>query len=159
MQESLPLEPDDVVFTSELHVTLPALHAGCTTVIPTHRLRGAALAGGLERCGATVAFSVPYELEEVIEWATESGGQLPGRLRLLLLGSAPAYRSFLLKLRAAVQPTTEVWSVYAMTEMLPVTRVSMHEKLETPGDGDLVGAPFQGVQVRTAADGEQWYRT
>ena len=44
--------------------------------------------------------------------------------------------------------------MYAMTEMLPACRVSMAEKLETTGDGDLVGMPFPGVGVRISHDGE-----
>lgn len=153
MQEHLVLDPQDVVFTSELHLTLPALHAGCTTVIPRHALRADRLAAAIERHRASVAFAVPHELEGVIEWSARTGGRLPARLRMLLLGSAPAYASFLRQLRPAVAAATAVWSVYAMTEMLPVCRVSMAEKLETTGEGDLVGSPFPGVRVRTS-DGE-----
>src|SRR5260221_9806706 len=41
-----------------------------------------------------------------------------------------------------------------MPEMVPVERVNVHEKLARPDGGDLVGAPFAGVQARLAADGE-----
>jgi len=154
MQEHLALDPRDVVFTSELHLTLPALRAGSMTVIPHGTVRADRLAAEIERHRASVAYAVPYELEGLIEWSARTRGRLPSRLRMLLLGSAPAYSSFLRQLRTAVAATTEVWSVYAMTEMLPVCRVSMAEKLETTGDGDLVGIPFPGVRVRISEDGE-----
>jgi len=154
MQEHLVLDHRDVVFTSELHLTLPALHAGSTTIIPRGTIRAGRLAAEIERHRASVAFAVPYELEGLIEWSARTGGRLPSRLRMLLLGSAPAYASFLRQLRPALAATTEVWSVYAMTEMLPVCRVSMAEKLETTGDGDLVGIPFPGVGARVSAAGE-----
>ena len=154
MQEHLVLDRRDVVFTSELHLALPALHAGSTTVIPRRGVRARFLAAEIERHQASVAFAVPYELEGLIEWSARTRGRLPSRLRMLLLGSAPAYSSFMRQLRPAVAATTEVWSVYAMTEMLPACRVSMAEKLETTGDGDLVGMPFPGVGVRISHDGE-----
>jgi acyl-CoA synthetase (AMP-forming)/AMP-acid ligase II len=57
-------------------------------------------------------------------------------------------------MRAVVEPSTGVWSVYAMTEMLPVGAIGMNEKLETETSGDLVGRPFPGVRVRVSDDDE-----
>jgi acyl-CoA synthetase (AMP-forming)/AMP-acid ligase II len=41
-----------------------------------------------------------------------------------------------------------------MTEIVPVCRASLEEKLDFHGDGDLVGTPFPEVAVRLADDGE-----
>jgi acyl-CoA synthetase (AMP-forming)/AMP-acid ligase II len=154
MLQHLELGSEDVVFTSELHLTLPALHAGCTTVIPRWPMPPARMAAQIDGHRATVAFAVPSDVEGLARWSQRTGARLPSRLRMLLLGSAPSYASFLERLRMAIAVGTDVWTVYAMTEMLPCCRVSMTEKLDTRTDGDLVGQPFPGVGVRTAADGE-----
>jgi acyl-CoA synthetase (AMP-forming)/AMP-acid ligase II len=41
-----------------------------------------------------------------------------------------------------------------MTEALPVSWVSLEDKLAHLGDGDLAGEPCPGVHIRIAADGE-----
>jgi acyl-CoA synthetase (AMP-forming)/AMP-acid ligase II len=155
LRDRLQLTAGDVVFSSELYLNVPALMAGARSVIsgfadvdPRRWLRQA------RTFGATVAFGVPSDMVRIVEAAARDSQKLPAGLRLLLLGSAPAHRPFLERLRAVVEPSTAVWSVYAMTEMLPVSAVAMNEKLETEASGDLVGRPFPGVRLRVADDGE-----
>ena len=155
LRDQLQLTAGDVVFSSELYLNVPALMAGARSVIsgfarvdPRRWLRQA------RTSGATVAFAVPSDMVRIVESAARDGRRLPAALRLLLLGSAPAHRQFLERLRAVIEPATAVWSVYAMTEMLPVSAVAMNEKLETNASGDLVGRPFPAVRVRVAEDGE-----
>jgi acyl-CoA synthetase (AMP-forming)/AMP-acid ligase II len=155
LRDQLQLTAGDVVFSSELYLNVPALMAGARSVMtgfarvdPRRWLRQA------RTSGATVAFAVPSDMVRIVESAGRDGEKLPRGLRLLLLGSAPAHRQFLERLRAVVEPSTAVWSVYAMTEMLPVSAIAMNEKLETDSSGDLVGRPFPGVRLRVADDGE-----
>jgi acyl-CoA synthetase (AMP-forming)/AMP-acid ligase II len=155
LRDRLDLSADDVVFSSELYLNVPALMAGARSVIsgfsrvdPERWIRQA------RTTGATVAFSVPSDMVRIVEAAKAGGEKLPAALRMLLLGSAPAHRQFLRRLRTVVEPSTAVWSVYAMTEMLPVSAIAMTEKLEDEAAGDLVGHPFPGVRVRVAVDGE-----
>ena len=155
LRDRLQLTAGDVVFSSELYLNVPAIMAGARSVIsgfarvdPSRWLRQA------RTFRVTVAFSVPSDMVRIVEAAARDGHKLPAGLRLLLLGSAPAHRQFLERLRAVVEPSTAVWSVYAMTEMLPVSAVTMNEKLETETSGDLVGRPFPGVRLRVADDGE-----
>jgi len=155
LRDQLQLTAGDVVFSSELYLNVPALMAGARSVMtgfarvdPRRWLRQA------RTSGATVAFAVPSDMVRIVESAGRDGEKLPRGLRLLLLGSAPAHRQFLERLRAVVEPSTAVWSVYAMTEMLPVSAIAMSEKLETDAAGDLVGRPFPGVRLRVADDGE-----
>jgi len=154
LAEHLDLHRDDVVLTSELHLTLPALHAGSTTVIPPAGVSAAQRVARMRRHRATVAFAVPSDVDAVAQWAQRSGERMPATLRTLLMGSAPAPVGLLHRLIPALHPDTAVWSVYAMTEMLPVCRVSLEEKLDAGDDADLVGAPFPGVRCRVAEDGE-----
>lgn len=155
LRDQLELTGSDVVFSSELYLNVPALMAGARSVIsgftrvdPKRWLRQA------RTSGATVAFAVPSDMVRIVETATGDGEKLPEKLRLLLLGSAPAHRQFLERLHLVVASSTAVWSVYAMTEMLPVSAIGMNEKLETDASGDLVGRPFPGVRVRVSTDGE-----
>jgi acyl-CoA synthetase (AMP-forming)/AMP-acid ligase II len=155
LRDHLQLTASDIVFSSELYLNVPALMTGARNIIsgyarvdPLVWLRRAA------RSGATVAFAVPSDMVRIVDAATRRGQTLPEGIRLLLLGSAPAHRQFLERLQKVVKPSTAVWSVYAMTEMLPVSAIDMTEKLETEPPGDLVGRPFPGVRVRVAADGE-----
>lgn len=150
----LDLHHSDVVLTSELHLTLPALHAGSTTVIPPAGISAAQRTAQMHNRRATVAFAVPSDVDAMAQQAQRSGERLPAALRMLLMGSAPAPAGMLQRLAPALHPGTATWSVYAMTEMLPVCRVSLEEKLDAGDGGDLVGTPFPGVHLRVAGDGE-----
>lgn len=155
LRDRLGLSPDDIVHSSELYLNVAALLAGATSVVSGFgRLDPVRWLGEVERFRATVAFGVPSEVVRIVDALQRHGGLLPSRLRLMLLGSAPAHRPFLRRLRAVTTRSTTVWSVYAMTEMLPVSAVEMDEKLETDGAGDLVGRPFPEVRVRVADDRE-----
>ncbi|MFC7386393.1 class I adenylate-forming enzyme family protein [Sphaerisporangium rhizosphaerae] len=141
---AVPLAPGDVVHTDQLMLGLPALMAGATWSLPGAR----PFASELAERGATHAFCVPVRLDRILR----EDGRLPGTLRCLLLGTAPSPPAVLRRARAAA-PRARIWSVYAMTEALPIAIVSAEEKLACR-EGDLLGAPLPGVAARIAADGE-----
>ncbi|GAA5081793.1 class I adenylate-forming enzyme family protein [Thermocatellispora tengchongensis] len=142
---AFPLGPGDVVHTDQLMLGLPALMAGATWSLPGSAGRFAA---ELAERRATHAFAVPVRLDA----ALRAAGTLPGTLRHLLLGAAPAPPAVLRRAVAAA-PNAEVLSVYAMTEALPIAVATAEEKLACQ-EGDLLGAPLPGVGVRIAEDGE-----
>jgi acyl-CoA synthetase (AMP-forming)/AMP-acid ligase II len=147
--------PDDVVYSAELFLNVPALMRGARSVIPRYRsFDPGRWIRDVEQTRATIANGVPSEMVGVAGAASSQSVRLPRRLHRLLFGSAPARRPFLERVELAVDPSTEVWSIYAMTEMLPVAAIEMREKLSYTGPGDLIGRPFPGVRVRAAADGE-----
>lgn len=151
----LALGPDDVVYSGELHLILPALLAGARVIIP--RERNAAPARTLAHLAehaATHTFLVPSAFDALCAAALAAGQQLPATLRMVLLGSAPVTPSLLARCRPALAPGTQVYSAYAMTEILPVAAVSLEEKLAYEGGGDLVGTPLPGVQARIDPDDE-----
>jgi acyl-CoA synthetase (AMP-forming)/AMP-acid ligase II len=152
---------------------LPALAAGATWSLPGAPDR---LAAELAERRVTHTFCVPVRLAALLDriapdragldraglgrtgrGRTGSGrtGRLPGTLRHLLLGSAPAPPA-LLRRAVAAAPHAHVTSIYAMTEALPVALASADQKLDylDHAEGDLLGAPLPGVKVRAAADGE-----
>ena len=144
----------DVLYSDQLHLVLPALLAGITTVIARGRFRPARLMDHLQRYGVTHTFGVPSDYQDLIEYASRRRLTFPASVRRVLLGSAPVPTTFLRRLRAVVPPSTRVTSVYAMTEIIPVCRADLDEKLAFVGEGDLVGTPVKGVAARIAADGE-----
>ncbi|MFD0903406.1 class I adenylate-forming enzyme family protein [Actinomadura sediminis] len=145
----LPLGPGDVVHTDQLMLGLPTLISGARWSMPPLGAPPAAFARLLRERRATHTFCVPVHLAEILDAAPE----LPGTLRHVLLGAAPAPPA-LLRRAVAAAPSAEVLSVYAMTEILPVAIASAEEKLAFDGPGDLLGAPLPGVAARVADDGE-----
>jgi len=150
LANTLNLDACDVVYSGELHAIVPALLAGARVIVPRYRRFGAPrFVSDVARFGVTHVFGTPSDFASLIGRFT-----LPDHVRAVLLGAAPVDRTFLTRFRGVVSSTTEVWSVYAMTEMLPVARVRMEDKAAERGLGDLVGAPFAEVQARLAPDGE-----
>ncbi|WP_241661390.1 AMP-binding protein [Thermomonospora catenispora] len=152
-RERFPLGPGDVVHDAGFMLGLPALIAGARWSIPSGRDPVEGFLPEVARRGVTHAFCVPVHLARMLE----ETDRLPGTLRYLLLGSAPVSPGVLRRALAAAGEGTEILSVYAMTEMLPVSIAGAEEKLahwDRGADGDLLGAPLPGVSARVAADGE-----
>ncbi|WP_026401150.1 class I adenylate-forming enzyme family protein [Actinomadura rifamycini] len=145
----LPLGPGDVVHTDQLMLGLPTLISGARWSLPPLGCPPAEFARLLRDRRATHTFCVPVHLAEILDATPE----LPGTLRHVLLGAAPAPPA-ILRRAAAAAPSAEVASVYAMTEILPVAIASAEEKLAFAGPGDLLGTPLPGVGARVADDGE-----
>ncbi|SEG89133.1 Acyl-CoA synthetase (AMP-forming)/AMP-acid ligase II [Thermomonospora echinospora] len=152
-RERFPLGPGDVVHDAGFMLGLPALLAGARWSIPSGRDPVDGFLPEVARRGVTHAFCVPVHLARMLE----ETDRLPRSLRYLLLGSAPVPPAVLRRAVAAAGERTEVLSVYAMTEMLPVSIADAHEKFahwSGGAGGDLLGAPLPGVAARIADDGE-----
>ncbi|GAA1538043.1 class I adenylate-forming enzyme family protein [Actinomadura kijaniata] len=149
-RERLPLGPGDVVHTDQLMLGLPTLISGARWSMPPLFCPPADFARLLAERGATHTFCVPVHLAEVLDAAP----RLPGHLRYVLLGAAPAPAGVLRRAVAAA-PSAKVLSVYAMTEILPVALASAEDKLAhtaSGAGGDLLGEPL--VDAVVAGDGE-----
>ena len=145
----------DVLYSRELHLMLPALFAGARVVIA--RRTGFSAEGTLGdflRFGVTHAFAVTSDAQALADHCRAVGRQLPGTLRMLLIGGAPVPVAFLQRLREFVTPATEVWCIYGMTELLPIASVSMRAKLAASLEGDFVGTAVAGVEARVGDGGE-----
>jgi olefin beta-lactone synthetase len=103
---------------------------------------------------ATVVFASPAALRRVAATAPDlSAPQRTAlaRVRLLMSAGAPVPASLLRSLRA-VLPAAEPHTPYGMTEVLPLTDVSLSAiEAAGAGDGVCVGAPLPGVDVRISA--------
>jgi acyl-CoA synthetase (AMP-forming)/AMP-acid ligase II len=143
-----------VVMTDQLHSILPALMAGARVVLPRIGAGPAAVLDLLHRSAATHAFFVPSDLHRMVTQCEQGGRKFPATMRQIMLGAGPVDRALLARLGPFLPSAARVTSVYGLTEMVPVACVDMSEKLAWEGEGDLVGAPLPGAQVRIGAGGE-----
>jgi acyl-CoA synthetase (AMP-forming)/AMP-acid ligase II len=151
-RERFPLDAGHVVHDSGFMLGLPALIAGARWSIPTTDGASLEFLAELTRRGVTHTFCVPVHLAKLLDSTTS----LPASVRFLLLGSAPVPPAVLRRAVAAAAEGTTVLSVYAMTEMLPVSMADAQEKFAhwADDDGDLLGAPLPGVEIQIREDGE-----
>ena len=127
-------------------------------------LTAAALGDAAAAVDATVVFASPAALRRVVATAADLSPRQRtalARVRLLMSAGAPVPASLLRSLQA-VLPAADPHTPYGMTEVLPVTDVSL-AGIEAAGTGDgvCVGRPLPGVEVRVSplspdgrADGE-----
>ena len=116
-------------------------------------LTAAALADAAAAVDATVVFASPAALRRVVATAADlSAGRREalGGIRLLMSAGAPVPATLLRSLRE-VLPAADAHTPYGMTEVLPVTDVSL-AGIEAAGDGEgvCVGRPLPGVDVRVS---------
>jgi acyl-CoA synthetase (AMP-forming)/AMP-acid ligase II len=147
-----PVE-SDIFYASQLYFLFIAFLTGATAILPQHqKFQPKIFAHNLKNFNVTKAYALPAECEELITFYGSYGGMLPAKLKSLMLGSAPVLTGFLSRLQKITSPNTEVLCVYGTTEILPISRVTMMEKLAFTGKGDLLGAPFSSVKVRIDGD-------
>jgi olefin beta-lactone synthetase len=112
------------------------------------------LAEAVAAVGGTVVFASPAALRNVLATAgdlTAEHRKALWRVRLLMSAGAPVPSSLLHQL-SGVMPAADMHTPYGMTEVLPVTDISLGQIDEAgPGDGVCVGRPLPGVDVRVSA--------
>jgi len=123
-------------------------------------LTARALADAVSAVGAQAVFASPAALRNIAD--TGAALDEPRRAALegvtLLLSAGAPVPARLLGDVQALMPKAQAHTPYGMTEVLPVTDVTLEEILDAgPGDGVCVGRPLPGVEVSIAAldpDGE-----
>ena len=135
----------------------PALGVGSAVpdmdVTSPGTLTAGALADAVAAIEASVVFASPASLRSVL--ATEPAlsptqRSALSRVRLLMSAGAPVSAELLRSVRA-VLPAAEAHTPYGMTEVLPVTDISLPQiEAAGAGDGVCVGNPLPGVQVRVS---------
>ena len=151
---TMALTPSDVVYSDLSHQVLAALLGGATVIMSARGGDPRRFIHDVRRHGVTHTYAVPFEMAKVVGELERRGERLPEHLRCVVLGSAPIHRAFLERLRRVIAPGADVFCVYAMSEMLPVTVVESREKLAFEGEGDLVGRPVASAEVELADDHE-----
>jgi acyl-CoA synthetase (AMP-forming)/AMP-acid ligase II len=153
--DQLAMTSNDVLYSRDLHLILPALFAGARVVIPrSTKFSPSKMAADLERYRVTHTFAVTGDCQALVDFLAHAGRKLPATLRRLLVGAAPVRGGFLERLAQRLGPSTSAACVYGMTEMLPVASISLEEKLAYDGAGDIVGRVVAGVDARISDAGE-----
>lgn len=136
----------------------PAL--GATSAIPDMKvtaprtLTAAALAEAAAAVDASAVFASPAALRNVVDTGNALDARQQAALEgvtLLLSAGAPVPAALLAQTQA-LMPRAQPHTPYGMTEVLPVTDITLDEIVDVgPGDGVCVGRPLPGVQVAIAA--------
>jgi O-succinylbenzoic acid--CoA ligase len=121
---------------------LPLSHVGGLMVLLRSVVAGTtAVLDAADRDDVTIASLVPTQLGRLLE-----AGVAPGpRLRVVMLGGAPADPTLLARAAAAGWP---VAPTYGLTQTCSAVTVA------EPGDTETSGTPLPGVDVTIAPDGE-----
>ena len=136
----------------------PALGAASAipdmSVTAPRTLTATALAEAAAAVNASAVFASPAALRNVVA----TGGTLDDRQRAalegvtLLLSAGAPVPALLLSRARALMPKAQPHTPYGMTEVLPVTDITLDEIIDAgPGDGVCVGRPVPGVRVAIAA--------
>jgi acyl-coenzyme A synthetase/AMP-(fatty) acid ligase len=155
VQKNLQPRQSDIFFTNQYYIALPALASGSTVVLNTClRFNAKKYIRSLHKYQVTHIFDIPKNLRKLKEYCDYKNLQLPSHVATIITGSTPIYKSFLEDLQKLTKDKVTIWSVYGMTEILPISAITAEEKLAYSGEGDILGKPFDTVSVSIETDGE-----
>ncbi|MEO7845351.1 MAG: alpha/beta fold hydrolase, partial [Nocardioides sp.] len=150
------LGPDDrfVAAFAPFSILGPALGLGSSVpdidVTAPDTLTAPLLADAVASVDATVVFASPAALRRVVATRadlTAAQRRALGRVRLLMSAGAPVPADLLTDV-AQVLTEASLHTPYGMTEVLPVTDVSLEEiRAAGVGEGVCVGSPLPGAEV------------
>ena len=154
LREAYRLKPDDRLVAAFPPFALYGPALGVASAVPVARTPGeltaAALADAAAAVDATVVFASPAALRGVVATArgrTAGHRAALGKIRLVVSAGAPVPAA-LLHAAGDVLPNADFHTPYGMTEVLPVTDISLAEiDAAGPGNGVCVGRPLPGVTV------------
>ncbi len=159
VRRTYDLGPDDtfVAAFAPFAVLGPALGLGSAVpdidVTAPDTLTAPLLADAVAAVDARVVFASPAALRRVVATRDQLGpGQRDAlsRVRLLMSAGAPVPAALLASV-GEVLPGASLHTPYGMTEVLPVTDVSLGQILDAGnGEGVCVGRPLPGVDVALA---------
>jgi acyl-CoA synthetase (AMP-forming)/AMP-acid ligase II len=110
--------------------------------------------GFFEKNRITTFFGPPSFYMPLIQFCKNENRLLPSCLQLLILGSAPVHPKFIEMLYDVAPAHTKLLCLYGMTENLMVCSIDGKDKISSTLAGDVVGKPFEGIELSIAADGE-----
>lgn len=155
ISEKLKISKVDKFFTNQFYIIFPALFAGSSIIYNTYLgFNSKKYLIDFNRYQVTGYFDIPKNLLALNYYAIENKITIPASLTDIITGSTPILKAFLAEMRKVLPDSTNLWSVYGMTEMLPVAIIESREKLSFEGEGDLLGKPIDGVKVEFKEDGE-----
>lgn len=137
---------DQVLATHLPHFALIGLFTGFKTLFWNGQWQAEKKIKFMARHNVSTLFGPPAEYRPLIEYCKAQGEKLPHGLKHLIFGSAPVPRSFLKEIRLLTE--ARLTCFYGMTENLLIASAEGEEKLQNHKKGDLLGKPFEGVEVK-----------
>ena len=125
-----------------------ALYAGKTVYLSMQKNKARYLYQKIMDGSVDTYFGSPYMWKELISICKSRQTTLPSSMRMILLGAAPVSKEFLAELLRWVHESTSITCIYGLTETGPVCTISASEKLAWSGEGDLVGRPLNGFDIK-----------
>ncbi len=153
IQTDLHPETTDIFYASQSYFLLMAFLSGATAILPKEtKFEPSVFMNHVHRFRVSKVFLLPAEAEELITYCTDTNQKLPSSMQTVMLGSAPVLKGFLMRLQSILLESTDILCIYGSTEIIPIARISLSEKLAFTGEGDILGTPFSSVQVRIQND-------
>jgi acyl-CoA synthetase (AMP-forming)/AMP-acid ligase II len=100
----------------------------------------------------TTIMGPPSDFVPMMEHCEQTKTQFPDSMQHILLGSAPVTRRFLRRLSAVLPAHTRITCLYGMTENLLVATIDGRFKMDYDCEGDLLGKPAEGVEIKIIND-------
>jgi acyl-CoA synthetase (AMP-forming)/AMP-acid ligase II len=147
-------KPDDIMATYLPHFALIGIAAQLPIFLYNANVGVEKKLRFLQDNKISILFGPPSDFLPLIKYCEARSSKLPPALTHIMLGSAPVHQSFLKRLTSVLIDDTQITITYGMTEHLLISTVDGREKLNYKGEGDLVGKPVDGVDVKIAEDGE-----
>ncbi len=151
----ISITKSNFLYASQFYFLLIGLMVSAHTYIPKNKkFNPKSFLNIAQKFNITSSFLLPYEGELIYKFCVKNKMALPASFKTILFGSAPVTKSFLSRFSAICSKSTKVYGVYGATEMLPISMIEMREKINYKGDGDLLGKPVNGVQIKISEDKE-----
>ena len=108
----------------------------------------------IEKNKITTLFGPPADYLEWIHYSDKTKQKFPSCLKHLIIGSAPIFKAFLEKLINYIDDSVKITCFYGMTENLFIAHIDGREKINYICEGDPLGKPIKGVEIKFENDGE-----
>jgi acyl-CoA synthetase (AMP-forming)/AMP-acid ligase II len=155
ISSEISISKKDFLYASQFYFLLIGLMVSARTYIPKNKkFNPESFSKIVSKLKITSTFLLPYEGEMIYKYYIKNKMILFDSLKTILFGSAPVTKGFLSRFSNICNASLRVYGVYGATEMLPISLVEMHEKINYKGEGDLLGKPAKGVQIKISEDKE-----
>ncbi len=143
-----------VMYTHKLQAFLSVLENGGRCVVAPLGWDVAEFLADVREHGVTHTFMVPSQIWELANHLAATGESVPSSLRQIYLQAAPATVPVLERVHEVLGDDVRVLCIYGMTEVAPISMIDSRDKVRDTEEGDLVGPPIDGVEVRVDERGE-----
>lgn len=155
ISKEISISEKDFLYASQFYFLLIGLMVSARTYIPVaKKFSPRRVLEVVSKFGITSAFLLPYEGEMIYKYCVKRKIGIPRSFATILFGSAPVTAGFLSRFFTICHEPLKVYGVYGATEMLPISIVEMNEKIKYKKEGDLLGRPVGGVEIKVLDDGE-----